>query len=184
MAMSVVAWPDEVEAIMAEQTSSDRQGRRGAADRRSSAPPQHGNEPQAMGYDDFERPAPLRPESDEPQELSFDDDDYTRDGRVGDRERDDVIAQQYPTRREATAGLTGAATPDRDVTADDLSPETLLDEDGARGELGDDPEMLAADQSLRTVDADEIGGGTGLDEEEQAHVERPERRLRPDAPLH
>lgn len=170
---------------MAEQRSpSEQHKRRNATDRRSSAPPQHGNEPQAIGYDDFERPQPLRPRSDEPQELSFDDDDYTRDGRVGDRESDEVIAQEYPARREATAGLTGAATLDRDVTADDLSPETLLDEDGARGEFGDDPEMQPADQSLTTVDADEIGGGTGLDEEELAHVERPERRLDPKQSLH
>lgn len=148
---------------------------------RNSAP-QRGN-PITDAPEEFERPAPLQPRSEEPQELSFDDDD-TRDGRVGDRERDDVVAQEYPYRREASAGLTGAATPDRDITADDLSPETLLDEDGARGELADDPEELAADQSLRTVDADEIGGGSGLDEEELAHLERPERKLNPDEPLH
>lgn len=119
---------------------------------------------------DYNRPPPLQPRSEEPQELSFDDDD-TRDSRAGDLLEGDSVEQEYPRERERTAGLTGAALPDGDVSADDLSPETLLDEDAAHGEPSDE---LAADQMLRNVGPEEIGGGLGLDEEEQARRERPE----------
>ncbi|MFJ4347696.1 phosphotransferase system, HPr-related protein [Pseudomonas sp. NPDC089401] len=53
------------------------------------------------------------------------------------------------------------------VTYDDLSPDTLLDETGARDPYepgGPGP----ADKALRHVDADEIGAGIGLDEAELA----------------
>lgn len=122
----------------------------------------------------YERPRPLRPRADEPQELSFDDDDYARDGRAGDLRSAAEIDREYPLRRERDAGLTAGELPGRNLTADDLAPETLLDEDGARDEFGDDSEQLPADQSLRTVGSEEIGGGTGLDEEELARIERPD----------
>lgn len=127
--------------------------------------------------DDFERPDPLSPRADQPQELSFDDDD-SRDGRVGDLRSREEVEREFPLRREAQAGMTaGEYDPGRSATADDLTPETLLDEDGARGEFGDDPEQMPADKTLRTVGSAEIGGGIGLDEEEMAHVERPDRVL-------
>jgi hypothetical protein len=135
-----------------------------------------------MHEDDFERPRPLRPRADDPQELSFEDDDYTRGGRIGDRESDRVIADEYPSRRTAEAGLTGASLPGRDLTADDLSPETLLDEDSATGRFADDPSQRPADQQLRAVDADEIGGGTGLDEAELARLENPDEEQRRESP--
>lgn len=50
------------------------------------------------------------------------------------------------------------------VTYDDLSPDTLLDETGARDPHEPGGSGGPADQSLRHVDADEIGGGIGLDE--------------------
>lgn len=68
------------------------------------------------------------------------------------------------------AGLTGAATlsaseHEDNVSLDDLSPDTLFDESGARSPLenGDDG---PADQELRTVDGSQIGAGGGLDEGE------------------
>ncbi|ROL78983.1 serine kinase/phosphatase [Pseudomonas vranovensis] len=54
-----------------------------------------------------------------------------------------------------------------DPTDDDLEPETLIPEDGARspGEAGADH---PADWDLSVVDEDDIGGGNGLDEAELA----------------
>lgn len=53
------------------------------------------------------------------------------------------------------------------VTLDDLSPDTLLDETGARDP--DEPGSGGpADKTLRQVQAHEIGGGFGLDEAELA----------------
>jgi hypothetical protein len=83
-----------------------------------------------------------------------------------------------PDAREAEAGLTGASTPDHHQTDDDLSPETLIHEDGARSpdEQGEDG---PADLEVTVVDEDDIGGGNGLDEEEMAIVDpldgRPDR---------
>jgi hypothetical protein len=52
-------------------------------------------------------------------------------------------------------------------TGDDLTPQVLTPEDGARDarEKGDDN---PADYDLSIVDEDEIGGGNGLDEAELA----------------
>ena len=53
---------------------------------------------------------------------------------------------------------------------DELTPETLTPESGARDALeeGDDD---AADYDLSIVDEDEIGGGNGLDEAELADID-------------
>jgi hypothetical protein len=96
-------------------------------------------------------------EPDEPVDtLNFSDDGDER-----------ALAQDRPV---ADLGLTGGATltPSKhedNVSLDDLSPDTLYDESGARSpyEPGDDE---PADEQLRTVDAAEIGGGIGLDEAE------------------
>jgi hypothetical protein len=55
-------------------------------------------------------------------------------------------------------------------TDDDLSPETLIHEDGARSpyEEGDD---IPADRTYRVVHRDEAGGTFGLDEAELAHID-------------
>ncbi|AZE59133.1 MULTISPECIES: hypothetical protein [Pseudomonas] len=104
----------------------------------------------------------------EMRELDFDQQDQTAE--IGDelprRERDLLM----PDERVREAGLTGASTDDHESTDDDMSPETLIHEDGARDarEAGeDDP----ADFDLSIVDEDEIGGGNGLDEAELADID-------------
>ncbi|MDU8459151.1 serine kinase/phosphatase [Pseudomonas syringae group sp. J254-4] len=87
--------------------------------------------------------------------------------RIGDLIPEDQLQHEIPDQRVREAGLTGASTDDHHSTDDDLSPETLIHEDGARSpnEQGeDDP----ADLDLTVVDEDDIGGGNGLDEEELA----------------
>ncbi|MGH8354681.1 MAG: serine kinase/phosphatase [Pseudomonas sp.] len=124
---------------------------------------------------------PYRPKTrhpaalDEPQErrdaveeLSFEDDE--RRGRIGDERPEAEVKEEFPLKRLREAGLTGASMPDHHPTADDLSAETLIDEDGARSphELG---HGSPTDQKLRIVDEDEIGGGSGLDEAELARTD-------------
>lgn len=109
------------------------------------------------------------------RELRFDDDDTAR---IGDEMPEDELEHVLPDSREAEAGLTGASTADHHQTDDDLSPETLIREDGARSpdEQGEDG---PADLEVTVVDEDDIGGGNGLDEEEMAIVDpldgRPDR---------
>ncbi|PVZ40939.1 phosphotransferase system, HPr-related protein [Pseudomonas sp. CC120222-01a] len=104
-------------------------------------------------------------------ELDFNDQD-DHPGRAGDERPAAEVAQEFPARRVAESGMTGGealsdSLHEDGVTYDDLSPDTLLDETGAR-----DPHEPGsggpADQALRHVDADEIGGGIGLDEAELA----------------
>ncbi len=99
------------------------------------------------------------------EELDFDVDEPT--GKIGDRIPDEELHQQIPEQRVREAGMTGASTPDHEPTDDDLSPETLINEDGARSarEPGEDQ---PADWDLSVVDEDAIGGGNGLDEAELA----------------
>lgn len=79
-------------------------------------------------------------------------------------------SRRFPRERVAEAGRTGGELPDRDVTADDLSPETLLDDDPSRtpsARRGRD----AADGQLDVVSEADIGAGTGRDEAELAQAE-------------
>jgi hypothetical protein len=66
--------------------------------------------------------------------------------------------------------MTGASVDDHQPTDDDLSPETLIREDGARDaeEVGDGNQ---ADWDLSVVDENDIGGGDGLDEAELADLD-------------
>ncbi|RMR28680.1 hypothetical protein ALP36_02450 [Pseudomonas syringae pv. coriandricola] len=99
--------------------------------------------------------------------LDFDEEDPAR---IGDLIPEDQLQHEIPDQRVREAGLTGASTDDHHSTDDDLSPEILIREDGARSayEQGeDDP----ADLDLTVVDDDEIGAGNGLDEEELAVVD-------------
>ncbi len=66
-------------------------------------------------------------------------------------------------------GLTEASQPGQGPTDDDLAPETLIREDGARGpfEAGGGG---AADRELDVVGAGDIGAGGGLDEAEEGRV--------------
>ncbi|WP_263147786.1 serine kinase/phosphatase [Pseudomonas sp. RIT-PI-AD] len=97
--------------------------------------------------------------------LDFPDDENR--GRIGDDRPLDDVMEEFPPRRLREAGLTGGSVDDHQPTDDDLSPETLIREDGARSahERG---HGLPADRDLSVVDEDEIGGGNGLDEEELA----------------
>ncbi|WP_313049701.1 phosphotransferase system, HPr-related protein [Pseudomonas soli] len=106
-------------------------------------------------------------------ELDFSERRDERRGRIGDERPALEVEEEYPPRRVAESGMTGGealsdSLHEDNVTLDDLSPDTLLDETGARDP--DEPGMAGgpADQTLRHVEAHEIGGGIGLDEAELA----------------
>ena len=98
-------------------------------------------------------------------ELNFDEEEPGT--RIADLIPEHERAQKMPDARVRKAGMTGASNNDNDATDDDLSPETLIREDGARDahEAGEDGQ---ADWDLSIVDEDDIGGGDGLDEAELA----------------
>lgn len=105
------------------------------------------------------------------EQLDFD--DQGPSGRFGEPTPPEMLDQLTPE-REREAGMTGGESLGPDVhedgiTQDDLSPETLYDESGARSprERG---QGLPADQDLSIVDEAEIGEGGGLDEAEMARV--------------
>lgn len=100
------------------------------------------------------------------EELNFNDNNEPS-GRIGDVIPEDELDTLIPDERAREAGLTGASTEDHNPTDDDMSPETLIREDGARSprEAGEDG---PADLDLSIVDEDDVGGGDGLDEEEMA----------------
>jgi hypothetical protein len=97
-------------------------------------------------------------------ELDFDDEP---EARIGDELPDSEREQLMPRRRVREAGMTGASTDDHESTDDDMSPETLIREDGAR-DAQEAGEGGQADWDLSIVDEQDIGGGNGLDEEEMA----------------
>jgi hypothetical protein len=106
------------------------------------------------------------------RELDFSERRDERQGRIGDERPADEVAREFPPEREARAGMSGGealseSVHEDNVTLDDLSPETLIDESGAYspGERGD---VRPADKELSVVDGSEIGGGIGLDEAELA----------------
>ena len=98
-------------------------------------------------------------------ELDFDEDEPS--AKIGDELPESERKQLMPEERVREAGMTGASTADHEPTDDDMSPETLIREDGAR-DAREAGEGEAADWDLSIVDEDEIGGGNGLDEEELA----------------
>jgi hypothetical protein len=93
-------------------------------------------------------------------ELDFDDDEPG--AKIGDERSESEHEQLLPRRR-----LRSASTADDESTDDDMSPETLIHEDGARDahEAGED---VQADWDLSIVGEEDIGAGTGLDEAEMA----------------
>lgn len=105
-------------------------------------------------------------ETAEVEELNFDDSGPV--GRIGDEVSE--AERQHLERGSKEVGLTEAAVPDRQPTGDDLSPETLILEDGANSpnEAGYD---RPADKTFRRVDGTDIGAGSGLDEAELARVD-------------
>lgn len=98
-------------------------------------------------------------------ELDFDEEEPS--AKIGDELTQAERERLMPRERVREAGMTGASTDDHESTDDDMTPETLIREDGARDahEAGEDGQ---ADWDLSIVDEDDIGGGNGLDEEELA----------------
>lgn len=101
-------------------------------------------------------------------ELEFDEEQPS--AKIGDELPKDEREQLMPRERVREAGMTGASTDDHQSTDDDMSPETLIREDGARdaSEAGDDEQ---ADWDLSVVHENDIGGGDGLDEAEMADID-------------
>jgi len=106
--------------------------------------------------------APVDPEKNRPAEL--DELDFS----------DDESPSFYDLEPEDVTGVSNSevdnlspAKPGGEPTLDDLAPEILIEEDGARSphEPGEDTPM---DKDLRIVKKDEIGAGYGLDEAELA----------------
>lgn len=106
------------------------------------------------------------------RELDFSDRHDERQGRAGETRPGGDEAQHYPSERVERSGMSGGeaftdSQYEDNVTLDDLSPDTLYDQTGARDPSergGNGP----ADRELRRVDEREIGGGFGLDEAELA----------------
>ncbi|WP_454846496.1 serine kinase/phosphatase [Pseudomonas farris] len=98
-------------------------------------------------------------------ELDFDEEESG--ARIGDLIPEHERTQKMHSERVREAGMTGASTDDHEPTDDDMSPENLIREDGARDahEAGEGDQ---ADWDLSIVDEDDIGGGNGLDEAEMA----------------
>ncbi|WP_248749069.1 serine kinase/phosphatase [Pseudomonas sp. MWU15-20650] len=102
------------------------------------------------------------------RELDFDEQEPTSEigEEIPRREREHLM----PDERVREAGMTGASTEDNESTDDDMSPATLIREDGAR-DAWEEGEDNPADYDLSIVDEDEIGGGNGLDEAELADID-------------
>ena len=98
-------------------------------------------------------------------ELDFDDDEPS--AKIGEEIPENEREQLMPRERVREAGMTGASTGDHESTDDDMSPETLIREDGAR-DAKEAGEGGQAEWDLSIVDEDDIGGGNGLDEAELA----------------
>jgi hypothetical protein len=98
-------------------------------------------------------------------ELDFDDEEPS--AKIGDELPESERERLMPKGRVREAGMTGGSTDDHESTDDDMSPETLIREDGAR-DAHEAGEGGQADWDLSIVDEDDIGGGNGLDEEEMA----------------
>lgn len=105
-------------------------------------------------------------------ELDFSERAEGPQGRIGDELSQGEVEEDFPEGRVADFGMSGGealseGVHEDGVTDDDLSPETLLDETGAR-DAHEPGHGGPADQDLREVPADEIGAGRGLDEAELA----------------
>ncbi len=108
----------------------------------------------------------LRVKEYSPRPLSFDDDDRPP-GRAGDLRPAHEVLAEFPPSRVREAGLTGASMPGGEVTADDLAPETLLDDNPSHSPSAHS-ERDAMDTVLHDVSEADIGAGGGLDEAEEA----------------
>ncbi|MFJ4196397.1 serine kinase/phosphatase [Pseudomonas sp. NPDC089534] len=111
------------------------------------------------------QPAPIDDNQDRMgsvHELDFDDE--RPDAKIGDERLPRESERPEPRRRLRETAM---ADDDPQSTDDDLSPQTLIREDGARDahEAGEDN---PADWDLSIVDGQDIGAGDGLDEAELA----------------
>lgn len=109
------------------------------------------------------------------RELDFRDPDEHQ-GRAGDERPAGELEQEFPRERVEQSGMTGGealseSLNEDNVTLDDMSPDTLYDQTGARDPHERGGNGGPADQDLREVTLNEIGAGTGLDEDEMAHVD-------------
>ncbi|WP_459205624.1 phosphotransferase system, HPr-related protein [Pseudomonas sp. MLB6B] len=107
--------------------------------------------------------------------LDFNEDDDAPKGRIGDELPEAEADLEFPQERAAEAGMTGGealseGVHEDGVTDDDMSPETLLPDDGALDQHDLGSAETPADQDLTEVDAEEIGAGHGQDEAELAHT--------------
>ncbi|MBJ9975900.1 phosphotransferase system, HPr-related protein [Pseudomonas sp. S75] len=107
------------------------------------------------------------------RELDFSERLDERRDRVGDERPEAEAEQEFPAERVAEGGMTGGealteSLHEDNVTLDDLSPDTLFDQTGARDPHEPGGDGGPADMALREVDEDEICGGNGLDEAELA----------------
>lgn len=110
----------------------------------------------------------VNPEPVDEQALDFSDDEDS----LGTGEPSLQQTARPSSSADDEIGLTGAATlgeseHEDNVSLDDLSPDTLIDDSGARSPLerGDDG---ANDEELSVVGETQVGGGFGLDEAELA----------------
>lgn len=92
------------------------------------------------------------------RELDFDEEEPTAE--IGDEMPRGERKHRMPDERVREA----------ETTDDEMSPENLIREDGAR-DAREEGEGKQADWDLSIVDEDEIGGGNGLDEAELAERE-------------
>ncbi len=99
------------------------------------------------------------------EQLDFDQRRDERKGRIGDEVPGEQVADEFTSERAAEAGMTAGEVPDGETTMDDMAPETLIPEDGARSpsERGHGE---PADQDLSVVSEHEIGADVDLDEAE------------------
>lgn len=106
--------------------------------------------------------------NEEPREaLDFDEHRDERSGRAGDLRNPEDVSREFPPHREREAGRSGGEVPRAGTTADDLAPETLLDENRSH-DPATSADHIAADTELRNAAKEEIGVGQGADEAELA----------------
>lgn len=101
--------------------------------------------------------------------LDFDQDKDARGGRVGDLLPEAEADDRFPAERAREAGMSTGEVPDGQTTQDDLAPETLIPDDGARSpdERG---HGLPADLEMTEISESEAGLGDGLDEAEEGRA--------------
>ncbi len=136
--------------------------------KQNQAADSHHHQAIADGFIDDDTQFYIDEEANDVSDLCFDDAEST--ARIGDPLSASEIERQQPPKRAREAGLTAASHPGDGATEDDLSPEMLIAEDGANSP--EEPGQGAPnDRTFKRVSANEIGGGSGLDEAELARVD-------------